>query len=73
MFYAWPVKLILMEHKAVALTVDNASNMDIAVKKLQVMPQILALNNVQNVFFCLFFVLQNIVMSQGSCPLTFWI
>ena len=33
----WPIKLILTEHKVAAMTVDNASNMDVALKKLQIL------------------------------------
>ncbi len=34
--HAWPIKLILIEHKAVAMSADDASNMDVAAKKLQI-------------------------------------
>ena len=33
--HTWPIKLILIEHKVVAMTVDNASDMNVAAKKLQ--------------------------------------
>ena len=35
--HAWPIKLILIEHKVVAMTVDDASDMDVAAKKLQIL------------------------------------
>ena len=33
----WPIKLILTDHKVVAMTVDDASDMDVAAKKLQIL------------------------------------
>ena len=35
--HAQPIKLILIEHKVVAMTVDKASDMDVAAKKLQIL------------------------------------
>ena len=35
--HAWPIKLILIEHKVVAVTVDKASDMDVAAKKIQIL------------------------------------
>lgn len=32
-----PNKLILIEYKAVAMTVDNVSDMDVAARKLQIL------------------------------------
>ncbi len=35
--HVWPIKLILIEHKVVAVTVDNTSNMNAAAKTLQIL------------------------------------
>ena len=35
--HVWPIKLILIEDKVVAMTVNDASDMDVAVKKLQIL------------------------------------
>lgn len=32
--HAWPIKLILREHQVVAMSVNNASNVDVTAKKL---------------------------------------
>ncbi len=35
--HAWPIELILIEHKVVAMSVYNKSNKDVAAKRLQIL------------------------------------
>ena len=74
-FLVWQVKVI--KHKAVSMTVDNGSNMDVAAEKLRILKQRCSKHHLTSCSSWCYIISRNVflqkMMSQCRWPLTFWI